>query len=63
MDFNQIISSIANIGFPAVLCVLMFWKMDKQDENYRNVMQNMEKTIQDNTLAITKFIEKVDKHG
>lgn len=61
MDFNQIISSIANLGFPSILCVLMFWKMDKQDENYRNVMQNMEKTIQDNTLAITKFIEKVDK--
>ena len=61
MDFNQIISSIANLGFTAILCILMFWKMDKQDENYRNVMQNMEKTIQDNTLAITKFIEKVDK--
>ena len=61
MDFNQIISSIANLGFPCILCVLMFWKMDKQDENYRNVMQNMERTIQDNTLAITKFIEKVDK--
>ena len=63
MDFNQIISSIANIGFPAALCVLMFCKMDKQEENYRDVMQNMERTIQDNTLAITKFIEKVDKHG
>nr|DAT76202.1 MAG TPA: YvrJ protein family protein [Caudoviricetes sp.] len=61
MDFNQIISSIANLGFPAILCVLMFWKMDKQDENYKNVMASMEKTINDNTLAITKFIEKVDK--
>lgn len=61
MDFNQIISSIANLGFPAILCVLMFWKMDKQDENYKNVMASMEKTISDNTLAITKFIEKVDK--
>lgn len=61
MEFNQIISSIANLGFPAILCVLMFWKMDKQDENYKNVMASMEKTINDNTLAITKFIEKVDK--
>lgn len=61
MDFNQIISSIANLGFPAILCILMFWKMDKQDENYKNVMASMEKTINDNTLAITKFIEKVDK--
>lgn len=63
MDFNQLINTIANLGFPAVLCILMFWKMDKQDENYRDIMHNMEKTIEDNTLAITKFIERVDKNA
>ena len=47
------------MGFPAVMCILIFWRMDKQDENYKSVMQTMEKTIQENTIAITKLADKL----
>lgn len=59
MDISSIVSAIANMGFPAVMCILIFWRMDKQDENYKSVMQTMEKTIQENTIAITRLADKL----
>lgn len=59
MDLSSIVTAIANMGFPAVMCILIFWRMDKQDENYKSVMQTMEKTIQENTIAITKLADKL----
>ena len=59
MDLSYIVTAIANMGFPAVMCILIFWRMDKQDENYKSVMQTMEKTIQENTIAITKLADKL----
>lgn len=57
---DTIFQAVASIGFPAVMCLLIFWKMDKQDENYRNIMYDMQKIINDNSLAITKLTEQIN---
>lgn len=47
MDANEIINFISTVGFPIVMCVLMF--------------RTMTDTIKANSESITKLCEKIDR--
>lgn len=53
MDFNVIIQLIGAVGFPIVMCLMMFNRMEKQDEDFRNTMSEITKSINNNTNALT----------
>lgn len=53
MDFNVIIQLIGAVGFPIVMCLMMFNRMEKQDEDFRNTMTEITKSINNNTNALT----------
>lgn len=54
MDANEIINFISTVGFPIVMCVLMFRRMEKQDDKLTTVVLT-------NTEQITKLCEKIDR--
>lgn len=53
MDFSVIIQLIGAVGFPIVMCLMMFNRMEKQDEDFRNTMTEINKSINNNTNALT----------
>lgn len=53
MDFNVIIQLIGAVGFPIVMCLMMFNRLEKQDEDFRNTMTEITKSINNNTNALT----------
>lgn len=70
MDFNAIVQAISTIGFPIVMCVVICFYvkyiMDKNAEqlititnSHREESKEMTKAIENNTIAITKLIEKI----
>lgn len=70
MDFNAIIQAISTMGFPIVMCVVVCFYvkyiMDKNSEQlqlitdrHREESKEMTKAIENNTLAITRLIEKI----
>lgn len=70
MDFNTVIQAISTIGFPIVMCVVVCFYvkyiMDKNAEqlmqitnSHREESKEMTKAIENNTIAITKLIEKI----
>lgn len=70
MDFNAIIQAVSTIGFPIVMCVVVCFYvkyiMDKNAEqlmqitnSHREESKEMTKAIENNTIAITKLIEKI----
>lgn len=55
MDISGVVSSIANMGFPAVLCIIMIWLNHEQAQAHKEELQNLKTAIDNNTQAITEL--------
>lgn len=68
MDASNIVQLISTVGFPIVCCGSLFWYVLKRDsdekerreKSYEDSMA-LRETLENNTLAITKLSEKLDK--
>ena len=58
---NVILTAISTVGFPIVVACAMFWKMNKQDEDHKAEMNKVTEAINNNTIALTKLIDKLEQ--
>lgn len=63
MDFNTIITAIGSLGFPIVACILMGYIFIKFTDNYRADIKSMTEIVNNNTIALNKLIDKLDKES
>lgn len=61
MDANTIIQLVGSLGFPIVMCGALFWRMLKSDEQHKSEMDKLSEALNNNTIAITKLSDKLDK--
>lgn len=61
MDANTIIQLVGSLGFPIVMCGALFWRMVKSDEQHKAEMDKLSEALNNNTTAITKLSDKLDK--
>ena len=59
MDINIVLQAISTVGFPIVVAAAMFWKMNKQDEDHKAEMGKVTEAINNNTVALTRLIDKI----
>lgn len=59
MEAATILEIISTVGFPIACCVAMFLQQNKITENHKNEMSEMKNAIDNNTIALTKLIEKL----
>ena len=60
LDTSTIVQLISSLGFPIACCIAMFLQMNKMSENHKNEMSEMKNAIDNNTIALTKLIEKLN---
>ena len=53
MDYGNITQFISSVGFPIACCLAMFYYVN-------STMKDLQKTIENNTLAISKLLAKLD---
>lgn len=63
MDVNTLIQLVGSLGFPIVACGALFWRMVKSDEQHKEGMNKMSEALNNNTNAIVKLTEKLDKES
>lgn len=63
MDVNLLIQLVGSLGFPIVACSALFWNMVKSDEQHKEEMNKMSKALNNNTSALVKLTEKLEKEG
>lgn len=63
MDVNSLIQLIGSLGFPIVACGALFWRMVKSDEQHKEEMNKMSEALNNNTSALVKLTERLDKEG
>lgn len=63
MDVNSLIQLVGSLGFPVVACGALFWRMVKSDEQHKEEMNKMSEALNNNTSALVKLTERLDKEG
>lgn len=58
---NVILTAISTVGFPIVVACALFWKMNKQDEDHKHEMEKVTDAINNNTIALTKLVDKLNE--
>lgn len=61
MDANTVIQIVGSLGFPIVMCGALFWRMVKSDEQHKEEMDKLSEALNNNTIAITKLSDNLDK--
>lgn len=60
VDISSITSLIGSLGFPIVMCIMLYIRMNKQDELHKEEMQKMTESLNNNTLAITQLSARLE---
>lgn len=72
MDWNMAIQAVSTFGFPIVMCGVMGCyvkyitdkhreEVSKLNEQHKQEMLGIVKAVDNNTIALTKLCEKIDK--
>lgn len=59
MDFATIISAVSAVGFPIVMCVLLFWYIKNQDDAHKEESNKFTEALNRNTLVLQKLCDKL----
>lgn len=59
MSITEIANMISSIGFPIVMCLLIFKRMDEQDNRYQEQVKVMTDSLNKNTEAINLLKENI----
>lgn len=61
MDFASIVELFTQVGVPIACLVVTFSLWNKEREDHKQEMKEVTQTIVQNTLAIQKLTDKLDK--
>lgn len=60
MDVSEIITAITTVGFPIVAYGALFWYIITKDKAHADEVNKMTEAINNNTIALTKLIDKME---
>lgn len=58
MDVGVIVQSISNYGFPIIMCVVLMWYINNQEERYKASLEKLNETLNNNTLALQALLHE-----
>lgn len=58
---QDIVGIISSLGFPIVMCLLLYKRMDKQDEQHKAEMDRLTDALNNNTLALQELSIRLSK--
>lgn len=58
MDVGTVVQSISNYGFPIVMCVILMWYVNNQEERYKTSLEKLNESLNNNTLALQALLQE-----
>ena len=59
-DINVIIQAISTVGFPIVMCAIMFWFLNKEQENHKAEMLSLKEVIAENNAVLVGLKQLIE---
>lgn len=57
---QEITNVISSLGYPIVMSLILLYMMDNNEKKYDETIEGLRKTIENNTLTLTKLCEKLE---
>lgn len=61
MDVSGIVQVVGSLGFPIAACIAVFWYLMKESENHKTEVSKLSDALQNNTIALTKLCDELEK--
>lgn len=55
MDYNAIVQTVSSVGFPIVMCLMLYNQMLKTEDVHKQEIEELRKAIENNTLALNNL--------
>lgn len=59
MDGQVIINAISTVGFPIVMCLILLYVVEKQNEEHKEEMAKITESLNNNTLVIQHLTDTI----
>ena len=59
-DINVIIQAISTVGFPIVMCGIMFWFLNREQESHKAEMLSLKEVISENNKVLEGLKQLID---
>lgn len=56
---NEIVTAISSVGFPIVMCVIIFYYMEKESESHKEEVSGLKEVLTDLKISITQLTDKI----
>lgn len=59
-DVNVLIQAISTVGFPIVMCAIMLWFLNKEQENHKAEMLSLKEVISENNAVLVGLKQLIE---
>lgn len=59
MDGQVILNAISTVGFPIVMCIILIYVVNKQNEEHKEEMSKITESLNNNTLVIQHLTDTI----
>ena len=59
-DVNVLIQAISTVGFPIVMRAIMFWFLNKEQENHKAEMLSLKEVISENNAVLVGLKQLIE---
>lgn len=59
-DVNVLIQAVSTVGFPIVMCAIMFWFLWKEQENHKAEMLSLKEVIAENNSVLVGLKQLIE---
>lgn len=56
---NEIVTAISTVGFPIVMCVIIFYYMEKESESHKEEVNGLKEVLNDLKISIVQLTDKI----
>lgn len=58
---NTVVALIGSLGFPIVMCLLLYKQQIESSRLHKDEMTEMRKAIDNNTMVVQKLLDKMEE--
>ena len=56
---QEIVTAISTVGFPIVMCILIFYYMEKEAESHKQEVDGLKEVVADLEISSTQLTDKI----
>lgn len=56
---NEIVTAVSTVGFPIVMCVIIFYYMEKESESHKEEVNGLKEVLNDLKISIVQLTDKI----